>query len=764
MKTIFKLASLKSAKNILEAGGKAVNLGRLIEKKFPVPAGYVLSADDAIGISASDELNNLFSELNPPFIVRSSATIEDAIATSFAGQFESFYPVNTVQELIDAVRKVRESRKTEKIAKYLSHYNIPENEFKIAAIIQEYKIPIWSGVVFIDQSNGEGSLTIEMSQKAEGIVGGKDIPVRFVVDYSTKQITEKINANDNSKRLANKLIKLSFDIADAFKKPQDIEWVYDGKQVWIVQARPITARNIQSLNIIKEEIARLKNLLGPTPPHLAAHQFAEGLEHATPITVNLFQKFFSANGSLGQVMRSYFIPFKEYKAKRYVIDVLGRLFLNKDYEKEIIFSRIPRKPVQESCSPLAMPLYQARWYYPGFFNFLKMVPGIILLYIGDAKFQISAYRNFKKLRKVIDAERIEKFADLPLTVETARFIVDRLVKHTTPLLFKIALYQQFALSYLEKKIKSRVSDEDWQNLIKTGTIDRLASFVKNESGNNKDILKEVAHRGFQELELSEPRWGEAPDNFFRIINRLRQRGSAEKSAGIISNKNFREKIIEKFPSVWDQQIISTFFTLHDKFSGYREEMHDLWVKEISFLRKILLQLDKEAKLYNTIWYAALDEILSEYPNFDGAKLSEARKKHEIMRKIPLPGDIKITDWDQIAESAKPKQQEKIYNGFSLTSGYAEGMIGTAEMLDKGERVDILLLKTLDPATTIYFENIKGVITEIGGQLAHAAIVAREYGLPVITLENAVRILNAGMKVSMDCSDGKISIIRQDQSW
>ena len=97
----------------------------------------------------------------------------------------------------------------------------------------------------------------------------------------------------------------------------------------------------------------------------------------------------------------------------------------------------------------------------------------------------------------------------------------------------------------------------------------------------------------------------------------------------------------------------------------------------------------------------------------------------------------------------------------MTSGYAEGVVGTAEMLDKGERVDILLLKTLDPAATIYYENIKGVIAEIGGQLAHAAIVAREYGLPVITLENATRILNNGMKVRMDCSDGKISILQSD---
>ncbi len=80
------------------------------------------------------------------------------------------------------------------------------------------------------------------------------------------------------------------------------------------------------------------------------------------------------------------------------------------------------------------------------------------------------------------------------------------------------------------------------------------------------------------------------------------------------------------------------------------------------------------------------------------------------------------------------------------------------MLDNGEKVDILLLKNLDPTVTIYYESIKGVITEIGGQLAHAAIVAREYGLPVITLENAASILAKGVLVSMNCTDGRVAIL------
>ena len=66
------------------------------------------------------------------------------------------------------------------------------------------------------------------------------------------------------------------------------------------------------------------------------------------------------------------------------------------------------------------------------------------------------------------------------------------------------------------------------------------------------------------------------------------------------------------------------------------------------------------------------------------------------------------------------------------------------MLDNGEKVDILLLKNLDPAVTIYYESIKGVITEIGGQLAHAAIVARELKTPCVTgIKNITEVVKDG---------------------
>jgi pyruvate,water dikinase len=58
--------------------------------------------------------------------------------------------------------------------------------------------------------------------------------------------------------------------------------------------------------------------------------------------------------------------------------------------------------------------------------------------------------------------------------------------------------------------------------------------------------------------------------------------------------------------------------------------------------------------------------------------------------------------------------------------------------------------------TPLFPLVAGVIVEIGGQLSHAAIVAREYGVPVVaSVRNATRLLRDGQTVTMDGTTGQV---------
>jgi phosphohistidine swiveling domain-containing protein len=72
------------------------------------------------------------------------------------------------------------------------------------------------------------------------------------------------------------------------------------------------------------------------------------------------------------------------------------------------------------------------------------------------------------------------------------------------------------------------------------------------------------------------------------------------------------------------------------------------------------------------------------------------------------------------------------------------------------REDILIVPYSDVGWTPLFSNIGGIVAETGGQLSHAAIVAREYGLPaVVGVKDATRLIKEGQSLSVDGDRGRV---------
>ena len=78
--------------------------------------------------------------------------------------------------------------------------------------------------------------------------------------------------------------------------------------------------------------------------------------------------------------------------------------------------------------------------------------------------------------------------------------------------------------------------------------------------------------------------------------------------------------------------------------------------------------------------------------------------------------------------------------------------------------DILVTRATDPGWTPVFALISGVVLEIGGQLSHGAIVAREYGLPaVVNVAGATRRIADGEKITVDGSTGVVVKIESENA-
>lgn len=101
----------------------------------------------------------------------------------------------------------------------------------------------------------------------------------------------------------------------------------------------------------------------------------------------------------------------------------------------------------------------------------------------------------------------------------------------------------------------------------------------------------------------------------------------------------------------------------------------------------------------------------------------------------------------------------VLTGIGASPGTARGTARTVHSLDEFPAVnrgDVLVCRTTDPAWTPLFGVVAAVITETGGMLSHAAIVAREYGIPaVLGIPEALTRITAGTTLEVDGTHGTV---------
>lgn len=101
-------------------------------------------------------------------------------------------------------------------------------------------------------------------------------------------------------------------------------------------------------------------------------------------------------------------------------------------------------------------------------------------------------------------------------------------------------------------------------------------------------------------------------------------------------------------------------------------------------------------------------------------------------------------------------------GNGASAGVARGPARVLMSLTEADRLkpgDILVARTTMPAWTPLFAVASAVITETGGMLSHAAVVAREYGIPaVLGVTEATRRINDGQLLEVDGTQGVVRLL------
>ena len=118
--------------------------------------------------------------------------------------------------------------------------------------------------------------------------------------------------------------------------------------------------------------------------------------------------------------------------------------------------------------------------------------------------------------------------------------------------------------------------------------------------------------------------------------------------------------------------------------------------------------------------------------------------------------------EMFAVSEQPHEQSVI-RGLSASAGVREGparrVSGPADF-DRIKQGDILVTEATTEAFNILLPLLNGIVTDSGGALSHAAIVAREYGIPgVVGTRDATVQIPDGAQVRVDGDAGEVTVLQ-----
>jgi len=166
----------------------------------------------------------------------------------------------------------------------------------------------------------------------------------------------------------------------------------------------------------------------------------------------------------------------------------------------------------------------------------------------------------------------------------------------------------------------------------------------------------------------------------------------------------------------------------------------------------------------------LDEVTAQIP-----ARKEAYKRFSSLPQYPT---LIVGRFDPVSWAADPNRRTDIYDarqqikaqfmnqikGLPGSAGQAEGRVRIVHSPEAGAQLlrgEILVTVTTNVGWTPLFPRLAAVVTDVGAPLSHAAIVARELGIPaVVDYFNATSVLKTGDRVRVDGGPGSVEVIER----
>lgn len=290
-------------------------------------------------------------------------------------------------------------------------------------------------------------------------------------------------------------------------------------------------------------------------------------------------------------------------------------------------------------------------------------------------------------------------------------------------------------------------------------------------------------RAIREAEISTPRWKEDPRPVLAMIRATlrgdardveRQLSRAKAAADVEMQRLFRRL------NFAEQTAVRHLVARAQKAARLRERMRTWVTRVLGMIRDVALDADRRLlrlvpelahdwatvkhrtssiATIHTVFLLTVDEVVQALraSRTDLAPLVRARRA-ELARDQARP-DPPRTFIGAPPSVQLPASGGSVLRGTGASSGVVEG---TARVLLSASQTsellpgEILVVHTTDVGWTPLFCIAAGVVTELGGPLSHAAVVARELAVPsVVNVDGVTRALKTGDRIRLDGDTGVV---------
>ena len=733
------------------------------------------------------------------YAVRSSGAKEDLAEFSFAGQYESVLNCAGADEIAAAVVRCYASAFSVTVLSYLCNHTMDLDGIYMGVVVQEMVDSDYSGVCFtINPVTGvDKEMLIEVVKGlGENLVSGRVEPEEYFYHWYENSVRHGQKATFLTDSQCRDYGRVFLRIQKHFGYPCDIEFAIQDGELYILQSRKIT-----------------KIRYAAYPDVWTTADFKDGGVSAsvcTPYMWSLYEYIWD------YTLRKFTLESKIIFEKDLEGRLLGDMFFGRPYWNlsfvKLAMSRVIGYKEREFDSE-----YGIKIHYEGDGQTTGLTPRTLFAIIRMALAQrrilkerednaenlknglLETYRQFRDRydrHEIADIKRAwyeltkkhylhsesTYFWQIFINTVHQSLYKDSLLKFVSEsdYLTMLSCIEDIShlLPFYEIWDISRAIRADAESRAYWESTDAKAICADLQSDAHqmplvRHLIEQYGYHSDKELDVTYPCYYEDPEPY---IVHIQNTVALDDS---FSPANDREKGRKSYEAIFDKmqsgmragkyKKVRAKVDKMRKMLWWREEFRDVSTRFYYLIRIYTVEfaktLEKEGVLANweDVWFLKVG-MLWDY--LDGKMTKESLAKiiaknrdyYDSFRNYLSENEIGSV-FDGSDDSDKTAVKGRKLKGLGANNGTVTGTARVITDFSEIERIrpgEILVTRFTDTGWTPKFAIIKGIVTEYGGILCHAAIVSREYGIPaVVACHDALASVRDGQQITVNGTTGEV---------